>query len=333
MALGREEEAQACMEKYQRIRPQGLPGLRTRMGMIDLATLSAPEQREHQIERFRGEAGEHPDRPSYQLRLSSLLLADGRKEEALREFGRLLELNANGQVLEQAGALLLASGEYSLAHKFLQRAAGETPSARLNLAIAIFHTDGPRPALEYLDKIPAGELTVDEGLLKANILEAAGRKAEATKTLDQSLSRVPTKPASVQRAVLMLIRLDRKADALKLLEQSIRANPQDSDLPLAKAVVLGMMERILEAEKTLREIELRWPEWDRAYLAHGLLLEGSARPGEARQKLQISATLGSRDPSLRCALARLERTPNPAPECACLTGLEQVLLPDCAHQR
>ena len=86
MALGREEEAQSFMEKYRKIRPQGLPGLRKRFGMIELATLTAPEQRGREIERFRREAREHPDRPDYQLHLASLLLADGQKEEALREF-------------------------------------------------------------------------------------------------------------------------------------------------------------------------------------------------------------------------------------------------------
>ena len=88
---------------------------------------------------------------------------------------------------------------------------------------------------------------------------------------------------------MLLLRLNRKEDGLNLLEQAIRANPQDSDLPLTKAIVLGLMDRHSAAEKTLREIESRWPEWDRAYLAHGLLLERSARPDEARQKLRTAS--------------------------------------------
>ena len=200
------------------------------------------------------------------------------------------------------------------------------------MAIALFHAEGPEPALQYLEKIPGGELSGDGLLLKASILEAAGRKAEAEKTLDQGLRGVSTKPLVVQQAVLMLLRLNRKEDVLNLLKQSIPANPQDSDLPLTNAIVLGLMDRHSTAEKALREIELHWPEWDRAYLAHGLLLERAARPEEARQRLQIAVALGCQDPSLRCALARLAGTPNPGPECACLTGLEQLLVPGCKQQ-
>jgi tetratricopeptide (TPR) repeat protein len=333
MALGHEEEAQSFMEKYQKIRPQGLPGLRKRFGMIELATLTAPEQRVREIERFRREAREHPDRPDYQLHLASLLLADSQREEAIREFRSLLGLNANSQVWEEAGSLLLSSKEYTMAREFLQRAAEERPSARLDLALALLYLEGPEPALQSLGKISEGDLTGDGLLLKASILEAAGRRAEAEKTLDQGLHKVSAKPQVVQQAVLMLLRLNRKEDVLNLLEQAIPANPQDSDLLLTKAIVLGLMDRNSAAEKTLREIELRWPEWDRVYLAHGLLLERSARTGEARQKLQTAVALGSQDPALRCALARLAGTPQPGPECACLTGLEQMLLPGCFGQR
>ena len=63
MALGREEEAQSFMDKYQKIRPQALPGLRKYFGMIEKATLSAQEQRKREIERFRRDARETPGPP------------------------------------------------------------------------------------------------------------------------------------------------------------------------------------------------------------------------------------------------------------------------------
>jgi tetratricopeptide (TPR) repeat protein len=332
MAMGREEEAQVFMDKYQKIRPQALPRVNKPFGMIELATLTVPEQRGHQIERFRRDAREHPERPDYQLHLASLLLADSRKEEALREFRLLLGLNAGSQTWEEAGSLLLSAGEYGLAREFLQRAAEERPSARLDLAMAISHLEGPEPGLQILRQIPEGELTGDALLLKANLFQAAGRKEDAERTLDQGLRELSIKPRVVQQAVSMLLRLNRSENALNLLEQAIRANSQDSELPLTKAMALGLMGRHSVAEKVIREIEQRWPEWDRAYLAHGLLLERSGRPAEARQKLQTAVALGSQDPSLRCALARLAGSPNPAPECACLTGLEQLLLPGCVQQ-
>ncbi len=333
MAAGREEEAQVYLEKYRKIRPPGRPVYRKQLGMIELATLTAREQRERAIGHLRREASGHPDHPEYQLHLSSLLLADGREEEALREFRVLLTLNADSKVWEDAGSVLLSSGEYELAREFLQRAVEERPAARLELATALLYVNGPQVALQYLEKIPAEELTGDGLLLKASILEATGRRAEALTTLDQGLSQASRRPSVVQRAALLLLRLDRKDDALSLLERTIRSNPDDSGLPLTKAIVLGLVDRVAEAEKTLKEIELRWPELDQVYLAHGLLLERSGRPREARQKLQTAVALGSQDSTLRCAQARLAGTPSSDPVCACQTGLEQLLFPGCAVEK
>ncbi len=332
MAVGKEEEAQSCMEKYQKIRPQGVGGLRKQVKMMELATLAAPEQREREIERFHRDAREHPERPDYQLHLACLLWADQRKEEALREFLVLKGLNASSQVWEDAGSFLLSSREFGLAREFLERAAEERPSARLTLVIALYHSEGAGPALQYMEKSPEAQMSGDWLLLKANLLEVAGRETDAGKTLNLGLQRVSTNPLVVPQAVFLLLRLNRQAEALDLLERSVRANPQDSDLPLAKAILLGLMDRYSDAEKSLRELESRWPESDRAYLAHGLLLEQLARPGEARQKLQTATALGSQDPSLQCALARLTGRTSPDPKCTCLKGLGQLLFSNCLQQ-
>jgi tetratricopeptide (TPR) repeat protein len=332
MALGREEEAQSFMEKYQKIRPQGVAGVRKQVKMMELATLAAPEQREREIERFRRDAREHPERPDYQLHLACLLWADQRKEEALREFQVLKGLNANSQVWEDAGTFLLGSKEYGLAREFLERAAEDRPSARLNIVIALSNSEGAGHALQYMEKNPEAQMIGDWFLLKANLLDAAGRKTEVEKTLNLGLERVSTNPLVVPQAVFLLLRLNRQAEALDLLERAVRVNPQDSDLPLAKAILLGLMNRYSDAEKSLKELESRWPEWDRAYLAHGLLLEQMNRPGDARQKLQTATALGSQDPSLNCALARLAGAASPEPRCNCLKGLGQLLFSDCLQQ-
>jgi len=332
MALGREAEAQSFMDKYQKIRPQALPGLRKYSGMIEMAALSAQEQRKREIDRFRRDAREHPDRPDYQMHLANLLLADGENEEAVREYRVLLGLNAGARVWEQAGAFLSSAKEYALAREFLERAAPERPSARLDLAVAVFYTEGPEPALQVLDAIPKEETTGDVLVLRANLLDAAGQVSEADKTLDEGLRQPSVNSRMAQQATALLLRRTRKADALGLLDKAIRANPEDPELPLTRAIVLGLMNQTSAAEMALREIESSWPEWDRAYLAHALLLEQTGRPRDARQKLQTASALGSKDPSLRCALARLEHTADPGPECNCLKGLEQLIVPGCTNQ-
>lgn len=332
MALGREEEAQVWLDKYQKIRPPASPALRKRLGMIDLVTLDVRRQRERAIEHFRREARDHPDHPDFQLHLASLLLADGRTDEALAEFSRLLTLNAGARIFEDAGRVLLTAGQYALASQMLERAVRERPSARLHLATALFYAEGPEPALECLRQIPPEEASGDALLLEAAILEAAGRRLEAVQRLDEGLRRSPAQPSVVERAAVLLVRLERLAEALALLEKAIQANPQESGLALTKAVILGLMDRLAEAEKVARQVQARWPELDRAYLVHALLLERGNRSREALGMLRTARSLGSHDPNLECAEARLRGAPLQSPECRCRTGLEQLLVPVCATQ-
>ena len=81
-------------------------------------------------------------------------------------------------------------------------------------------------------------------------------------------------------------------------------------------------------KKLSKSVETRWPEWDRPYLAHGLLLERAKQVVQARQKLQIAAALGATDPILQCAVARLNGTAA-SPMCACKTDLRELLLRTC----
>jgi hypothetical protein len=80
----------------------------------------------------------------------------------------------------------------------------------------------------------------------------------------------------------------------------------------------------------VKEVEAQWPEWDRPYLVHGLLLE-RAKPREAAQKLRTAVALGSQDAAARCALGRLSAGAATDPKCACVGGLYELLFPACAQ--
>jgi len=327
MALGREEEAQQFLAQFRKVRPKRVRDPRKEAGMIEAATLPAAERRERQIERLRQDSRSHPDDPELQLHLARLLLDDGRVEEAVAEFRDLLTRNAESRIWEQAGAALLRAEQYELAREFLSRAVAERPAARLDLAIATFFTEGPQQALSLIGEVPGGEQAGDYLLMKARILDAAGQTAESEKVLEQGLRQAASRPEVAWQAALLLLHHDRKAEALEVLTRAARSAPGNADLLLGKAVVLGLMDRSSEAEQALREIESRWPEWDRPYLAHGLLLEASARNREAREKLRTAVALGSQDPAASCALARLSGSPAPSPRCADLKGLRPWFLP------
>jgi thioredoxin-like negative regulator of GroEL len=227
---------------------------------------------------------------------------------------------------------LVGAEQYALARDFLERASAEMPAARLDLAIALFFTDGPRRALQMIDTVPEGEQAGDYLLMKAKILDAAGQSAEAEKVLQEGLRRSVSRPHVAEQAALLLLQHHRTAEAQNILGRALQSDPQNADLLLSNAIALALMDRNSAAEQALKEIELRWPEWDRPYVVHGLLLEHSARPRDARQKLQTAAALGSQDPAGRCALARLATSSHPDPQCACRVGLYELLFPTCDHR-
>jgi tetratricopeptide (TPR) repeat protein len=329
MASDREEEAQKYLDKFQKVRPRRLRDPRREAGMIELATLPVAERTEREMKRLREDARSHPGDPELQLRLALLLLVNGRSEEAAGEFRTLLTMNADPRMWAEAGAALVGAEQYALAREFLERASAEAPAARLDLAIAVFFTDGPKRALQMIETIPDGERAGDYLLMKARILDAAGQSAEAEKVLQEGLRRSTSRPHVAQQAALLLLQHHRAAEAQKILGAALRSNPQNADLILINAIALALMDQNSAAEQALKEIELRWPEWDRPYVVRGLLLERT-RPRDARRKLQTAIALGSRDPAGRCALARLAAaSSNPDPQCACRIGLYESLFPSC----
>lgn len=327
MDLGHEEEARLFLSKFQKIRTPRTRGPWKQPGMIESATLSPVERSKREIERLRRDAHTHPDDPELQLRLASLLLADGSTEESTLEFRALLARNAESRIWQQAGSFLLGFEQYQLAREFLLRAKAETPAANLDLAIALFFLEGPATALETLEQVPEKERSGDYLLLKAEILDAVGQGGEAEKVLEQGRQLSISRPRIARQAALWLVRHNRKEQALDLLS---KAAGRDPDLLLTQAAVLALMDRGAAADKVLKEIESQWPEWDRPYLVHGLLWE-RLQPGEARRKLQTAVALGSRDLALRCAVARLTPVAAPDRQCSCASGLYDLLFPRCAE--
>jgi len=219
MELGHEGEAQQYLGKFQRIRPQKVRGAWRKPGMIESATLPAAERTKREIERLGQDARTHPDDPELQLHLASLLLTDGRNEEATAQFRVLLSRNAETRIWEAAGSFLLHSEQYPLAREFLQRAAAGNPANNLDLAIALFFAEGPEQALKALEQAPERERSGDYLLLKASILDAAGQRVEAAKVLERGLRLPISRPQIARQAALLLIRQDRKDRAVEFLEK------------------------------------------------------------------------------------------------------------------
>lgn len=331
--LGRTKEAQPLLERFQKMRRQTTPGPREEPGVIESATLTRAERAARVIERLRQLARAQPDDASLKLNLASALLSEGKAAEAEAAFQELLAMNP-AAIANEAGTTLLRFEQYAPARDFLERASKDRPQARLDLAMALFFTGGPGQAMQVLEQIPEGQEAGDVLLMRARILDAAGQFAEADKSLEKALGYTEdysvARPRLAEEAALLLVRHGRGAEALDLLGRTLKSAPGDPGLLLTKVAVLTSLGRSAEAEKAVKQIESRWPEWDRPYVVEALLLERGSRIPEAQQRIRIALALGSREPAARCALARMTSPPSAAdPKCACQPGIYEVFFPPC----
>jgi len=139
MDQGKEQEGQRWLDAYQKLRPARQRDARREAGMIELATLDAAGRRAREIDRFRSMARSRPDDPLLQMHLANLLMADGRRDEALAEYLVLEGLNGDKEIWAQAGRALAGAGEAETAKRFLDRAGLplEAPEAEKALQAAI----------------------------------------------------------------------------------------------------------------------------------------------------------------------------------------------------
>ncbi len=296
MELGRKAEAKPVLDQFQKVRQQPTRLPREDPGVIESATLTKAERSERMIEQLRKD-------PALKLNLGAVLLTEGRIEEAQAVFRDLLAANPGPEESREAGTTLLRFEQYKLAKEFLER----DPNSRLDLAIALYFVDGPAAAMKVLEQIPD---TGETQLLKAEILDNPD-----VITLHSPI----TRPRLAEQAALLLVRHQQKAKALALIDQALKSTPGDAGLKLTRVVALSPV----EALKAVREIETRWPEWDRPYLLEGILLQRESRLTEAQQRIQIALALGSQEPAAQCALT-------PA-KCPCQPGLFESLLPSCSR--
>lgn len=328
MELGRGEESRPYLDRFAKLRqaPARMP--REAPGMIEAANLTPAERAQRIAQQLRQRALASPNDPALKLNLAATLLADGRTDDAAAAYREALALNPPGALSYEAGETLLRYEQYALARDFLVRAVADKPEARLDLAMALFFTDGPRPALAALEQASPAHRG-DYLLMKAWILDAAGQNAEADKILEESLSYSVARPRLAQEAALLFLRHKQKTKAVELIERAIQVTPDDAGILLTRVVVLSALGRAADAGKAVKEIEHRWPEWDRPYVVEGLLLERGSRPADARKRIEIALALGTQDPAAHCALARLTPSAVANPQCACQPGIYEPFFPGC----
>jgi tetratricopeptide (TPR) repeat protein len=304
MDLGREEEAQQFLDQFEKARQEKVRSPRHTPGVIEFASLSPAEQRDRlarQLQQWiQTRPGDHPLR----LRFATVLLGQGKVDEAAATFRELLAMNPDSRISREAGATLLRAGQFDLARSYLERAIADDPAALLDLAIAVFPSGGPEGSLAVLEKTPEAERNADFYLLKAKFLDDAGKLADSAAALQQGAMAAPSRADLSAQAALLLLKRNRMKEAFELVEKALSRLPDNPDLLLSKVVVLERMSKGPEAEKLLRQLQARWPEWDQVYFVRALLLAGTPKQNDAAQAARLAISLGAPSAEVYSGLAR-----------------------------
>ena len=209
-----------------------------------------------------------------------------------------------------------------MAAEFLQKA----PNAKLDLAIAVFHSVSPAAGLAQLDEMPADQRAGDYFILRAQILDSMGKTAEAVDSLNRGIRAAPRRADMYFEAAAFLIQHGQFKQSAALLEDATRLIPDAPNLWLARAIALELPMahgrshadevRSEEAMKVLAQIESRWPAWDLPYLVNGMILQDGLKSREAKQMLDLAIALGCREADAYYyeALAITNTTPVNLPE-------------------
>ena len=314
---------------------------RARSGLLNFLALSPEQQDARYLESLQAAVNENPNDVALKARLAEYLLDQGESKRAAAVFQEVLAAGADTATLADCGKALLEHEQYGLAAEFLQKA----PNAKLDLAIAVFHSVSPAAGLAELDEIPADQRAGDYFILRAQILDSMGKTAEAVDSLNRGIRAAPRRADMYFEAAGFLIQHGQFTQASALLEDATRLIPDAPNLWLARAIALELPVahgrshadevRSEEGMKVLTQIESRWPAWDLPYLVNGMILQDELKSKQAKQMLDLAIALGCReaDAYYYDALAITNMTPVNLPEAQKAISQAVTLNPDDAASR
>jgi len=296
---GRRKEAEEIFARFKLLGPEE-SRRRAYGGLLEYLKMPPAEQRAQFLRNLRASITTRPTDPTLQVRLGKAMLQEGNTTEAQEAFQKVLELTNDPRLLADSANMLLNAEQYPLAKEFLRRLATARPESaeiQLDLAITVFHTEGPEPGLRELDKIPPHRRDGNYFLLRAQILDAQGKREEAIQALNRALQTEPTRPDLYFQAALFLIKHRDYNEAKRLLEHALGTIPDSPELMLVHAINLELLQLPEESQAVLDKLQARWPEWYLPYLINGIMLEIRFRSAQARSLLETAVALGAQDPA------------------------------------
>jgi tetratricopeptide (TPR) repeat protein len=237
-----------------------------------------------------------PDAPNLRVQLGKSLLHEGKPDKALESFRVVLKLTSDPAVLATCGKALFDDGQYAASLEFLEPAVAADPAdaeARLDLAMAVFHSAGPEEALKRLAETPSQQRKGDYFLLRAQILDAMNKYEGAVEALNRGLASAPTRADLYFQAALFLFKHEQYGQAVRLLERATRTLPDAPELQLLQAMAYEIVRYHDQTLHVLERLESRWPEWALPYMVQGITLAIRLRSAEAKPVIERAIALGA----------------------------------------
>jgi tetratricopeptide (TPR) repeat protein len=308
---GSTEESRAVMDRFRQAGPEKRSGVRA--GFVEYLALSDQQRHADYRGRLEKAARARPADAALQVEYLKLLLADGDLKAVPALAQSIVALKPAAPLLADAGHALLVTKQYELANQFLKQAGAQAPSPQIQL-----------------------DLAIATSLARAETLAATGKSEEAVSELQRAIETDPRRPELYQRAAALLVKSNQAPRALPILVEALRALPGNRDLLLTQAAVYELSGKPGDAEKTITAIQNRWPEWQPAWVAHGIIQDRHRHYDEAWKALETAVALGANDPAIDyyvadCALesgsftaaqAAIEKARQQAPEDPWIQALE-----------
>jgi tetratricopeptide (TPR) repeat protein len=248
----------------------------------------------------------HPGATEVRQAYASLLVSDGRLDEARQQFENLLEHNPqNPDPLFALGVLALESERYGYAREYFQRylaAVGNSADRDLDLVYLNMGrvAEGQHQfdeALEWLHKVRSPEQVENAREREAFILGHMNRVDDGMKLLEQLPDGTAEERTQRTLAEGQLLRDARRyQESYDLLDKALATSPDDTSLLYETAMSAERLDRIDIMEKRLRRVlELR-PDYAHAYNALGYsFADRNIRLPEAYQLINHALTLAPDD--------------------------------------
>lgn len=305
-----DSEAAAIFAQYLQLGP-AKSQLPQPVGFVDFLSLSPAEQQSRYRAGLERTLKQDPNNAEAQVRYLGVLLQERDFSDAAQSVSALQGAKPNLALLREAVSELLTAQQYALAQTLLQStlANDAPPDLQLALAVATFHTDGPRRSLELMKSIPAADRSADYQLALAQMLEADGDDAGAQAAIQTAVQANPSDPQFCQQAALVLLVHNHPATAGALLSRCDRAAPGHPEIELLHAISLAANGE--NAGPEFNRIEDHWPEWTDAWAADASMLELRHEHEAARQKLQAAMEIAHDSAAAYYCLAEIDLDSTP----------------------